>query len=126
MALAEEAARSLLLLIREALQNAVRHASPTELSVGIVYGGGDLSLEIRDNGCGFDPAAAAPDGHHYGLLGMRERVAVFGGELAVDSAPGHGTSVRLRVPLDSLGSRRRRVIGYLRSFSAWSCHAATF
>jgi signal transduction histidine kinase len=58
-----------------------------------------VHVEIADDGCGFDPAIAQrSDGHHYGLIGMRERVAKLGGELRITSAPGQGTEVRLSVP----------------------------
>jgi two-component system sensor histidine kinase DegS len=58
-----------------------------------------VHVEIADDGCGFDPAAAqSSDGHHYGLIGMRERIAKLGGELRITSALGQGTQVRLSVP----------------------------
>jgi signal transduction histidine kinase len=56
-----------------------------------------LTLRVRDNGRGFDPADAAADGH-YGLVGMRERAAAIGARLTVESAVGRGTEVRLVVP----------------------------
>jgi signal transduction histidine kinase len=66
-----------------------------------------LDLEIRDDGAGFDVAAArarAAAGESQGLLGMQERVALAGGTLLIHSAPGRGTSVRVRLPLS--GGRR--------------------
>jgi ligand-binding sensor domain-containing protein len=96
--LAEDAGRSLILLIREALQNAVRHAGPTELTVTVAFDRQELRIEVHDNGCGFESRAASGDGH-YGLLGMRERVSRLGGDLDVESSPADGTWVRLRVPL---------------------------
>ena len=58
-----------------------------------------VEVEIDDDGCGFDPeVAAAAEGHHYGLIGMRERAAKMGGEIRITSAPGKGTKVHLRVP----------------------------
>jgi glucose-6-phosphate-specific signal transduction histidine kinase len=57
-----------------------------------------LHLCIADDGAGFDPAAARPQGH-YGLDGMRERAGLIGGTLALTSAPGRGTKVELALPL---------------------------
>jgi signal transduction histidine kinase len=57
---------------------------------------------VRDNGKGFDARAAlrrAAQGHSQGLLGMKERVALAGGEMEIDSAQGRGTAVRARFPL---------------------------
>ena len=92
-----EAAQSLLMLVREALYNAVRHGAPKNLFVRIHFSRHALRVEVEDDGCGFDPAAAA-DEHHYGLIGMRERVTDLGGELHLATSPGHGTNVRLEIP----------------------------
>ena len=58
-----------------------------------------VELTVRDDGIGFDPQTArlrSAEGASFGLLGMQERVELLGGEFAVESRPGHGTSVRLR------------------------------
>ena len=80
----------------EALANVVRHAEAHELLVRLERAGEHLTLSIIDDGRGFDVAQLAPKGH-YGLQGMRERAAMVGGELEVESRPGEGTTVRLRV-----------------------------
>ena len=99
LALGAEGERGLMMLVREALQNAVRHAAPHHLSVMLRFEREMVHVEIADDGCGFDVAGAkSSDGHHYGLMGMRERVAKLGGELRITSAPGEGTEVRLSVP----------------------------
>jgi signal transduction histidine kinase len=99
LALGAEGERGLMMLVREALQNAVRHAAPKHLAVMLRFEREMVHVEIADDGCGFDPAAAqSSDGHHYGLIGMRERVAKLGGELRITSALGQGTQVRLSVP----------------------------
>jgi ligand-binding sensor domain-containing protein/signal transduction histidine kinase len=98
VAIAEEAGHSLMMLIREALQNALRHAAPTEVLVGVTFGKHEIAIDIDDNGCGFDPGVAASE-NHYGLLGMRERVSQLGGVIDLVSAPTRGTKVHLRVPL---------------------------
>ena len=58
-----------------------------------------VTLELRDDGCGFDMAARS-DG--FGLLGIRERVEAMGGELALNSRPGHGTVLLISLPVSKL------------------------
>jgi ligand-binding sensor domain-containing protein len=99
VAVAEDAGRSMVMLIREALQNAVRHAAPTELTVTVGFSQQELRIEVHDDGRGFESDAAGNTEGHYGLLGMRERVSKLGGALDLESSPGHGTRVRLSVPL---------------------------
>ena len=61
-----------------------------------------LSLRVVDDGCGFDTEKAFFLGEgHYGLLGMRERVDRIGGEMALNSKPGQGTEILVRVPVPS-------------------------
>ena len=79
----------------EALSNVVRHAEARELLVRLERAGERLALSIVDNGRGFE-VRVAPEGH-YGLQGMRERAEMVGGVLEVESRPGEGTTVRLRV-----------------------------
>lgn len=98
-ALGAEGERSLLMLIREALHNAVRHAAPKNLSVLLSFDRRGLHVGIEDDGCGFDPSSTlSPDKRHYGLIGMRERVEKLGGEFHLTSSPGRGTQVRLSIP----------------------------
>jgi signal transduction histidine kinase len=82
---------------REALANVVRHAGATAAHVRVETQPGQVVLEIRDNGRGFDPS----DGHpgHFGLHSMRSRAAEIGARLTIASAPGSGTAVRVRVPV---------------------------
>jgi ligand-binding sensor domain-containing protein/signal transduction histidine kinase len=95
-----EAGQSLLMLIREALHNALRHAAPRHLSVSLAFTRRTLQVEVQDDGCGFDPSTAdVPGRAHYGLVGMRERVSKLGGDFGIFSAPGRGTTVRLEVPV---------------------------
>jgi signal transduction histidine kinase len=64
----------------------------------------ELVLSVRDDGVGFDAAAATPREDCFGLEGMRERVELAGGTLVVMSSPGHGTDVVARVPLIDTGA----------------------
>jgi two-component system sensor histidine kinase UhpB len=87
---------------QEALTNVIRHAQAHAVDVELCQAGGALQLIVRDDGRGFDVPAArkrAVNGGSQGLLSMQERVALAGGDLEIDSAPGRGTSVRARLPL---------------------------
>ncbi len=84
---------------QEALNNAVKHAGPTEVCMELDFGEKEVSLSLRDNGIGFDPQQK--DGGRrssWGLIGMRERASLLGGEFHIESAPGRGTLVRVRIP----------------------------
>jgi signal transduction histidine kinase len=84
-------------IVQEALTNAVRHAGPSRARVLVRYGDGDIRLEVRDDGLGPRPGNGA--GH--GLVGMRERVNLFGGDLDAGPRPEGGFEVAARLPLPS-------------------------
>lgn len=81
----------------EALTNIARHALASQASLSLAGSEGQLTLEITDNGQGFDPARV-PSGH-YGLLGIQERIRLLGGQLTIASAPGQGTHLLIQIPL---------------------------
>lgn len=83
--------------VTEGLTNIARHAQARHVWVRLAREGDMLTVELRDDGRGFDPAAV-PAGH-YGLLGMRERARLVDGRLDVSSAPGAGTTLRLQLAL---------------------------
>ncbi len=83
-------------LVQEALTNVGKHAGATRVEVRLSDRDGDIALSIRDDGVGFDPHAAS-DG--FGLLGMRERLALVGGTLDLESAPGAGTVLHAAIPI---------------------------
>jgi signal transduction histidine kinase len=85
-------------IIQEALTNALKHAGPARARVTVRYGDNELDIEIADDGSG--AAATAPAGGH-GLVGMRERVALFGGDLAAGRRLSGGYVVRAKLPLAS-------------------------
>jgi len=87
-------------VVSEGLTNVARHAQASQVWIRLASGGGCLEVEVRDDGVGFDPAAAATQSGHYGLLGIRERARLAGGTLIVESAPGKGAILRLSVPLN--------------------------
>jgi signal transduction histidine kinase len=85
-------------IAQEALHNALKHAHARQLDVALCQAPGQVTLEIADDGAGFDPAAAQGNGGQ-GLRGIAERVAQLGGRLTVQSIPGAGTRLRVEVPL---------------------------
>jgi len=90
-----ERAHVLLRCTQEIITNAVRHAEASLLRLRYRLEGDDVVLEARDDGRGAEVATAGN-----GLLGMRERLAAHGGALQVETTPGHGFTVRLRLPMD--------------------------
>ncbi|MFC5187043.1 sensor histidine kinase [Actinomadura harenae] len=84
-------------IVQEALTNALKHGGPrTSAKVLLHYGDDEVTVEIVDDGRG---AAAPDDGHGHGLVGMRERAAVYGGEVDAGPRPGGGFEVRARIPV---------------------------
>jgi two-component system, NarL family, sensor histidine kinase UhpB len=83
---------------QEALHNVVKHANASSATLRIIREADRIRLSVADDGDGFDPDAV-PRGH-IGLIGMRQRVDLVGGELRVSSRPGRGTTVEATVPVD--------------------------
>ncbi len=81
---------------QEGVMNAVRHAKASKVVIQLIRESRALLLQIRDDGCGFDPAEL-PDGR-FGLVGMRERIQLLGGTFHITTAPGQGTTLEARVP----------------------------
>jgi signal transduction histidine kinase len=89
-------------ICREALANVMKHARASEAHVRVEARDGQVVVEVRDDGRGFDPAAGHPG--HFGLDSMRSRASEIGGRLTISSAPGLGTLVRVRVPAETDGT----------------------
>jgi signal transduction histidine kinase len=101
-ALSRDATTALYRVVQEALTNVARHARAETVLIGCTVSDAAIAIEIEDDGVGFDPAAVAhprETGEGLGLLGMRERLALLGGRLEVESEPGHGTRVIAMLPL---------------------------
>jgi signal transduction histidine kinase len=98
--LSPDAEVTLLRVTQETLANVGRHARAGRVALTLSYMDGEAVLDVRDDGVGFAPGAdgAGPNGG-LGLRGMRERVEALGGRLAVESAPGGGTTVAVTVPV---------------------------
>ena len=102
--ISDNTAHAILRIVRELSVNAIRHGGATSLRVAGSVEGDKLRFSVRDNGSGFDPSnCPGVRQGHYGLLGIRERVESFEGEIRIDSAPGRGTkvTVALNVPQES-------------------------
>jgi signal transduction histidine kinase/ligand-binding sensor domain-containing protein len=86
---------------REAVVNAVKHAAPRTVEVGLDYGSRTLTLRVSDDGQGIAPGAmdAASVWGHWGIAGMRDRARRAGGTLDISSEPGRGTAVSLSLPI---------------------------
>lgn len=94
----DNTAHTLLRIIRELAANAVRHGKATEIKVAGSIEDDVLKFSVRDNGCGFDPdvCPGVLEGH-FGLQGIRERVASFEGSIQIESTPGKGTRVNVSI-----------------------------
>jgi signal transduction histidine kinase len=84
--------------LQEALSNATRHASGSGVSITVTDGEGFLNLTVSDKGPGFDAERVGTEGR-LGLAGMRERAELLGGSFQLETGPGRGTVLRLRLPL---------------------------
>jgi signal transduction histidine kinase len=93
-------------IVQESLTNAIRHAGPARVTISVEFGPSDLELRIADDGRG--PCdGAGPAGGGRGIVGMRERAALLGGELTAGAGPEGGFQVWARLPLSPEGAARR-------------------
>ncbi len=88
-------------VVQEALTNIARHAKVTKADVRLWLADGSLSIQVEDEGAGFDAEAASRRADSCGLAGMRERLVLLGGSLRIDAAPGAGTCLVAALPLQS-------------------------
>jgi signal transduction histidine kinase len=95
--LPEETETALYRIVQEALTNIVKHASAEHVSIVLGKGERMVTVLIEDDGRGFDPATTREDG--FGLAGMRERVALLGGTLKLESRKNAGTTIKVEVPV---------------------------
>jgi len=97
VSLGPAAEHAVLRIVQEALGNAARHGDPETIVVRLSQGDGSVTVEVRDDGRGFDPRGVA-ERHGMGLTLMRERVTELGGDFRVDAAPGEGAAIKVRLP----------------------------
>ncbi len=89
-------------VVQEAFTNVLRHAHATRCWINLVLRDGEVQITVGDDGRGFDVGDArrrALAGESLGLLSLQERVQLFGGQIAIDAAPGRGTTIRVRFPV---------------------------
>ena len=89
--------------VRGALANVIEHANADRVAVSLTYQPDSVTLDVRDDGRGFDPTAVRPDGRGRGrgLAGIRARIDGLGGSFVIESAPGEGTALAVSIPLDA-------------------------
>ena len=87
-------------IFQETLTNVARHANAKEVKARLAIEDGNLTLEVRDNGSGI-PREKLQKGRSLGILGMRERATLLGGDLSITGHPGKGTAVRVSIPQPS-------------------------
>jgi signal transduction histidine kinase len=110
VALDDGVAHVVLMVAREAVSNAVRHAQPQVVRVSVHFTGGSVRLQVVDDGRGFDSEKAfTADTGHFGLVGMRERVEGVGGRFAITTSPGDGTALLIEVPVRPLSTGKQRM-----------------
>jgi len=98
---------SIFRIVQEALSNAIRHAHAKNISIELSKQGDLIELLIRDDGRGFSRAEAKKSAG-LGIVGMRERVEIFGGTLRIESSPGEGTLLEVRIPVTEIKSKKAK------------------
>ena len=104
----QERATAIFRILQEALTNVARHANATQVDIRLAREDGSLSLEVHDNGIGIAEEQLSARGS-LGILGMRERTLVLGGEFLISGTPNQGTRVRVRIPLSGSGHGEQAV-----------------
>jgi PAS domain S-box-containing protein len=85
-------------IMQEALANVARHAGASQVDISLRHDGGEITLQVRDDGRGFDPASARKP-NSFGIVGLRERAHLVDGVIAIETAPGRGTVIDVRIPI---------------------------
>jgi len=96
-------------IFQECLTNVIRHAQATAVRVSLSQEQEDILLIVEDDGIGFRVSDLSNSLGSLGLLGMKERAQFCGGDVQISSSPGNGTTVTIRVPLDTPDTGRQQV-----------------
>jgi signal transduction histidine kinase len=105
IALPGEQVWQLVAIVREALTNISKHANASRITIALFCFEERLFLSIADDGVGMKrvvPRSQQGNGHHLGLVGMRERVFLLGGRMTLESVPGRGTRIDIEIPCEAL------------------------
>jgi signal transduction histidine kinase len=105
--LQESDAHELLMILREALSNALAHGHPPTVDIRVFSTNDSLNVEVADSGTGFDVEEAFAREKHFGLIGMNERARLLDSKIAIRSSPGRGTQVCIVVPLKRFLTERK-------------------
>jgi signal transduction histidine kinase len=103
LAIDQESATAIFRILQETLTNVTRHARATQVEVHLGKERGSVVLDVRDNGRGMNEDLATAGS--LGILGMRERALLLKGKLTIQSAPGLGTAVTVRIPAQAADAR---------------------
>ena len=96
-------------IFQECLTNVIRHAQAKSVRVALCQEDGDILLVVEDDGIGFNPSGLSNSLGSLGLLGMKERAQFCGGDVQISSSSGNGTTVTIRVPLDTPRTEREQI-----------------
>lgn len=94
----EDRAMVVFRIVQESLTNVLRHSGAEHVGISVFVEDDSYKVEVHDNGKGFDPASSGRR-NSFGIVGMRERALMLGGDLEIISEPGQGTRLRLRIPI---------------------------
>ncbi|MCI0617292.1 ATP-binding protein, partial [bacterium] len=95
-----EATTTIYRIVQEALNNISKYANAKKVSIKLGVEGNEIQLQILDDGVGFDLSQVRTE-HTLGLVGMRERARLLGGNFLLQASPGEGTSIAVTLPLIS-------------------------
>lgn len=105
--LSSEVKTALFRIAQEALTNTIKHAKARNAHISLVFGDQEVTLQVSDDGCGFDTNHPTRKGRHpWGLEGMRERASLLGGQCHIISNPGSGTLIEVTIPYQFLEEER--------------------
>ena len=97
--LSDEKATSIYRIVQESFSNVLKHAQADKITLTMKMENGFLEIQIEDDGIGISSNSQAQLGHHYGLLGMRERASMIGAEMSITSQPGIGSTVSVKIKI---------------------------
>jgi signal transduction histidine kinase len=108
--LGDSATHELMMAIREVVTNALIHANALHIDLEVVFNESEVTVTVRDDGCGFDLNAARSQKGHFGITGIQERVQLLGGDMTIVSDVTHGTVVSIVVPRRPRMAERKEIV----------------